>query len=110
MVGDYTIEKHIPEQVRILFILAIYTGLRKRELLALQWSDINFGTDTIRVSKSITIVDGKPKCKAPKTKTSYRTISVPHFIVERLMHLKEIQNDLCLQVKDLWHGDNWVFI
>lgn len=33
---DYTITKFFQEQVRISFVLAIYSGLRKEELLALQ--------------------------------------------------------------------------
>ena len=108
-VGDYNIEKFIPEQIRILFILAIYTGLRKGELLALQWNDINFETDVIQVSKSITAVNGEFICKSPKTKTSQRTISIPHFLSERLMHLRDAQNDLRIELEDLWQGDNWIF-
>lgn len=108
-VEDYTITKSIPEQVRILFILAIYTGLRKGELLALQWNDINFESDVVQVSKSITIVEGKPICKSPKTKTSHRSVSIPHSLTERLMGLKETQDAFRLQVGDYWQGDNWIF-
>lgn len=39
------------------------------ELLALQWNDVNFETDVIQVSKSITAVNGEFICKSPKTKT-----------------------------------------
>jgi len=108
-VGDYTITKYIPEQVRVLFILAIYAGLRKGELLALQWNDINFEKDTVEISKAVTIVEGKPICKAPKTKTSYRTISIPHFLTERLMRLKQSQDEFRSQVGDYWQGDGWIF-
>lgn len=108
-VGDYTITKYIPEQVRILFNLAIYSGLRKGELLALQWNDINFETDMVQVSKTVTIVDGKPVCKVPKTRTSRRSVSIPHFLTERLMGLKDAQEDFRSQVGDYWQGDNWIF-
>lgn len=108
-VGDYTITKSIPEQVKILFILAIYTGLRKGELLALQWDDINFGADIVQVSKAVTIVDGKPMCKAPKTKTSHRSVSIPHSLTERLADLKQSQDEFRAQVGDYWQGDNWIF-
>jgi len=108
-VGDYTITKFIPEQVRVLFILAIYAGLRKGELLALQWDDIIFEKDVVQVTKAVTIVEGKPVCKAPKTKTSYRTISIPHFLTERLMKLKQSQDEFRSQVGDYWQGDNWIF-
>ena len=108
-VGNYTITKSIPEQIRILFILAIYTGLRKGELLALQWDDIDFATNIIRVSKAITIIDGKAVCKAPKTKTSNRTVSIPEFLSERLNALQLSQSKFQSQVGDYWEGNNWVF-
>ena len=51
--------KEVPEQIRVLFILAIYAGLRKGELLALEWSDIDFDADTVRVSKAVSVVAGQ---------------------------------------------------
>jgi len=108
-VGDYTVTKTIPEQIRILFNLAIYTGLRKGELLALQWEDINCHDDLVQVRKSVTMVGGRPVCKAPKTKTSTRTVSIPHFLSERLEQLHESQDDFKAKVGDYWQGDNWVF-
>ena len=109
MVGDYTITKVIPEQIRLLFNLAIYAGLRKGELLALQWDDVDTRKDCIQVRRAVTIVDGKPVCKAPKTKTSTRTVSIPHFLSERLEQLHEAQNAFIAQVGDYWQGDNWIF-
>ena len=108
-VGDYTVSKTIPEQIRMLFNLAIYTGLRKGELLALQWDDVDYHKDQIQVRKSVTMVDGKPVCKSPKTKTSARTVSIPHFLSERLEQLHKSQNAFIAQVGDYWQGDNWIF-
>lgn len=92
-----------------LFILAIYTGLRKGELLALQWSDVDFASDIIHISKAVTIVKGKPVCKSPKTKTSNRTVSIPHFLTERLNALRLSQLEFQSQVGDYWQGNNWIF-
>lgn len=108
-VADYKIEKMIPEQIRVLFNLAIYTGLRKAELLALQWSDIAFEKDTLCVSKAVTVVDGKQLCKEPKTKSSYRTVSIPHFLTLRLKKLQVAQMEDRLKLGQDWQGDNWVF-
>ena len=47
-VGDYERTLEIPEQLRVLFNLAIYGGLRKGELLALEWSDIDFDAEDHR--------------------------------------------------------------
>ncbi len=58
-VGDYERTKEVPEQLRALFNLAIYAGLRKGELLALEWSDVDFENDTVTVSKAVSVVAGK---------------------------------------------------
>ncbi|NCE75429.1 site-specific integrase [Anaerotruncus sp. X29] len=108
-VGDYEIEKSIPEQIKVMFYLAIYTGLRKGELLALQWSDVDFDTDIVQVSKAVTIVAGKPVCKIPKTKTSRRSVSIPHSLTERLAALRQSQEEFRSQVGDYWQGENWIF-
>lgn len=109
-VGNYTLTKHLPEQIRLLFNLAIYTGLRKGELLALEWRDIDFDQDTISVTKSVTVVNGKPTIKRPKTRTSHRTVTIPHFLTERLQALKAQREEFIRQVGDYWQGGQWLFI
>lgn len=109
-VGDYEIEKEIPEQIRVLLNLAVYTGLRKGELLALQWQDIDFKEDQIRVSKAVTLVDGKQIVKAPKTKTSNRTVSIPRSLTIRLQRLKNERIEYRFKLGQRWEGDNWLFI
>lgn len=108
-VGDYIVTREIQEQLKILFHLAIYTGLRKGELLALQWSDIDFKNDLLKVSKAVTLVDGRQICKAPKTKTSYRTVSIPHFLTERLKALQVAGIERRFQYGKDWQGDGWIF-
>ena len=108
-VGDYTIQKEIPLQVRVLLELAIYTGARKGELLSLTWSDIDFSDDRISISKAVTIVEGKAIIKAPKTKTSFRKISIPHTLILKLKKLQVSQSEYRLSVGAYWKGENWVF-
>lgn len=40
--------------------MMLFTGLRRSELLALQWSDIRLAANSIRVNKVVSYVDGKP--------------------------------------------------
>ena len=108
-VGDYEITKSVPEQLRVLFNLAVYTGLRKGELLALQWADIDFKSDVVHMSKAVTPVNGKPVVKAPKTKTSNRTVSIPHTLAVRLNDLHKAQTLYRLSVGSYWQGDDWIF-
>ncbi|HIT50092.1 MAG TPA: site-specific integrase [Candidatus Pelethenecus faecipullorum] len=76
-------------------LLCLYTGLRIGELLALEWSDINFRTKEISVTK--TCFDGKDKndrfCRitgTPKTITSIRTIPIPKSLLPMLKMLKSM--------------------
>lgn len=109
-VGAYETTKNMQEQLKLLFNLAIYTGLRKGELLALKWTDIDFQNNVVQVSKAVTIVDGKQVCKQPKTKASYRTVSFPSFLSTRLKALKRVELKQRLQYGAEWQGEDWVFI
>lgn len=109
-VSDYTRTKEIPEQLRVLFNLAIYGGLRKGELLALEWSDIDFNNDTVTISKAVSVVAGQQVTKEPKTKTSRRTVSIPHFLTQRIKALKVDRVKYRLSLGDYWQGAEWIFI
>lgn len=109
-VGDYEIAKEVPEQFRVLYNLAIYSGLRKGELLALEWSDIDFEANTIRVSKSCSVVAGEQITKCPKTKTSNRLVSIPRFLALRLKALKISRMAYRISLGDYWQGADWIFI
>lgn len=110
IVGDYESTKEVPEQLRVLYNLAIYGGLRKGELLALEWSDIDFKNDTVTVSKAASVVGGKQITKEPKTKTSRRTVSIPHFLTQRIKALKVDRLKYRLSLGDYWQGAEWLFI
>ena len=74
-------------------VLCLYTGLRIGELLALTWSDLDFGKRLLFVSKTchdgnyggnhIRIID------SPKTVHSCRVIPLPKQILPRLKSLKK---------------------
>lgn len=84
--------------------------MRKGELLALEWSDIDFDADTISITKAVSVVNGKQITKAPKTKTSRRTVSIPHFLTQRLRELRRERLKYRLSVGDYWQGAEWVFV
>lgn len=54
-----------------LLAVAAYTGLRQGEILALRWSDIDFGHNFIKVTRSYRPGAG---FTSPKTPTSYRVV------------------------------------
>jgi len=51
-------------------LLAAYTGLRRGEVLALRWKDINFAESSLTVAQSVDIVRGKLVVAEPKTDRS----------------------------------------
>ena len=91
-------------------VLCLYTGLRVGELLALTWSDIDFGKGLLFVSKTchdgndgqnhIRVID------TPKTVNSRRVIPLPKQIVPHLKKLKK--RSLCDYV--IADGDKPVFV
>lgn len=108
-VGIYESRREMSEQMKCLFTLAVLSGLRKGELLALQWSDIDFENNVLTVTKSTAIVNGEQITKEPKTKTSVRKVSIPQTMTERLHRLKLEQTRHKLSVGAYWQEEGWIF-
>ena len=60
-----------------LFLLDLCTGLRRGELIALQWEDLNFETGVLTVNKQAYTVNGELQIIPPKTKASVRRLVLP---------------------------------
>ncbi len=75
-----------------LFLLAISTGLRRGELLALQWDDLNFATGELQIRKQIQRTDGALTVSQPKTKASNRIIILPKAVQEVLKYHHKTNN------------------
>ena len=72
-----------------LFLLDLATGLRRGELMALQWDDLNFETGVLNVNKQVYQVNGELQFSEPKTKNSIRKIVLPPSVVEVLKEYKK---------------------
>ena len=82
--------------IAALIPVAIATGMRRGEMLALTWGDIDFEHKTITITKSLSYDDRdgtgkKYRVETPKTATSKRTISLPDFAVEALQAHQAVQ-------------------
>jgi len=75
----------------VFFQLALFCGLRRGELIALTWSDIDFNAKAINVSKSTDLVNGKPYTKAPRSKSSIRIVSILESVIELLRKYRKEQ-------------------
>ncbi len=67
-----------------LFYLELTTGLRRGELLALLWTDLNATARTISVTKQVNRINGELVVSQPKTQNSVRTLAIPQQAVDLL--------------------------
>ncbi len=82
-------------QYYALFYTALFTGMRRSELLALRWQDIDFIYGQINVSRSLhQLRDNSFVFTAPKSAKSRRTIALPpsaFLVLEAYRKAKEVE-------------------
>ena len=89
---------------RVIILLTIFTGLRRGEVLGLEWQDIDFKNSSVTVRQASQYVSSIGiYTKDPKTETSNRIISIPESITKLLKEYqrKQLKNRLLL-------GDKWI--
>lgn len=74
-----------------IFILAVTTGLRRGELFALHWDDIDLKSGTMSVKRSLEELNGVLRLKEPKSKSGKRFIKLPAMAVESLWKQRAAQ-------------------
>ncbi|CDK35087.1 probable integrase [Ligilactobacillus salivarius cp400] len=99
-------------QMYVIFRVLAFTGMRKGELSALKWSDVDFENGTISINKTVAIgSNGKLHIQTPKTNKSIRTISIDDTTLNILRSWKnELKKELFKQGENINHGDRLVFI
>lgn len=83
-------------EFELLFILDLSTGLRQGELLALNWEDIDFENNTLKINKAYEIdyyYENEKRIKrwvitTPKTLNSYRVVPIPTETMKLLKQYK----------------------
>lgn len=139
---DDEVEPFTKEEIRKLFetarrsrnstrwIIAISLGLRQGEALGLQWSDVNFDEQTLRVRRTRLRpkyrhgcsddcgrspghcphrVNVRPKTKDTKSKAGRRIVGLPGPLVRELQRHEEEQAAEERTAADLWRGEGWIF-
>lgn len=65
------------QPLNALWSILLMLGLRRSEVCAVEWDDVNFATRTLRISKSVQRVDGHLRELPTKTRRSNRTVHLP---------------------------------
>ncbi|HFU3968382.1 site-specific integrase [Streptococcus suis] len=88
-----------PEEynIKLLFTVLFFTGLRLGEALALTWQDIDFSSNTIHITKSIYVNKGISHISTTKTKAGTRMIIINKKLSQELQHWQQQQKHLLEQ-------------
>lgn len=96
-----------------IFEVALSTGMRKGELLALEWSDVDFKNRMLHVTGTLIRVDHKYVKGTPKSKTSKRDIPMLDNVYQILRRKRKELLELRVMLGDRWTPldglDNLVF-
>lgn len=97
------------------FYLLAFSGMRSGELCAMKWSDVNFETNQVRITKTLYNENNNMKkyvLVTPKTKGSVRTIDIDESVMNLLKEFQMRQRDVMVEAKKLFpdfHDANFVF-
>ncbi len=75
--------------LEIPILLALWLGMRRSEITALQWEDIDFNKGIISINKALVPAVNGFALKAPKTTDSERVLKMPVYIAAKLKPLQK---------------------
>ncbi|MDT2447469.1 MULTISPECIES: site-specific integrase [Enterococcus] len=107
------IAKNYPDPIYPIFRILAFTGLRKGELLALRWKDIDFEKRTLSVKQTLATCDKwEIKFQVPKTEKSLRTISIDSETLQviKRWQLKQKEYFLKMGIKPTKNGEQLLFV
>ena len=71
------------------FLLELTTGMRRGEILGLQWKDVNFSTGELHIRRQVVKKGAQTLISKPKTKSSMRTLILPPDMLDILAEHKK---------------------
>ena len=100
-----------PLKYRAFFTLDIYTGMRRGEMLGLEWKDIDFETGVIHIQRTSNYTKARGiYTDTTKTESSVRYVKVPAEIIEILKQYKDVQDEERDKLGSKWHDTDRLFV
>jgi integrase len=95
----------------VYFATLLYTGLRRGELLALRWRNLDLQKATLTVVETgYKLGDGRYIIKEPKTPHSRRSVTLPPSLVELFKAYRVDEELLRIQLGISLNADDFVFV
>jgi integrase len=105
-----TVPQAVDDPLEALWRLAIYTGMRRGELLALKWADLDLDAGALFVQRSLSrgqtsrLEEGEPKSQSGR-----RRIALSPSVVESLKRHRVRQLEHRLAVAEMYEDRGYVF-
>ena len=94
---------------KTLITLTLDSGARRSEICALRWSDVDFETNTISITKSLKVIKGVLDEETTKTENSKREVILSDSTIKILKDYKEWQDNYKNELGNKWINENRVF-
>jgi integrase len=92
-----------------LVIVAVFTGARRGELLALRWDDVDLATGHLTIQRSLGQVGRQAFIKEPKTQSGRRTLILPKIAIDALRRQLARQNACRKKLGEGYHESELIF-
>jgi len=103
------IEMTAGDRMGALYAVALASGARLGELLALRWQDTDLERGSIRITRTLTRTARGWESGEPKTPASRRTIPIGRRAAMALRAHRRIQNEERVLAGSVWHAGDLVF-
>lgn len=111
--GSTDVERFLSESMgsryHLIFKLALYTGLRRGELLGLRWSDLNLDRHELTVRQTLIDRNGKLEFGHPKSHRSRRPVEFTSALSAELREHRARQHTERLRAGSMWQHYDLVF-
>lgn len=97
----------LPNPLSIAIELALTTGMRRGEICALRWSDVDETKKTVSVNHALGRENGSYYVKEPKTAGSQRTIPLTSFTLRALVAIRTDKQNIC-KAMGIKFGDPYI--
>lgn len=93
-----------------LLLMVLTTGLRRGEVLALHWSDVDLEKGVLQVRRGLVWMRGRGLVeREPKTRAGWRKIALPKVVIEALKKQKVRQDEARIRMGDRWQEHDLIF-
>ena len=100
---------HRNHRLRAMFVVFALLGMRRSEVLGLQWTDVDLDEGWLKVERGLQRVNGQLVTTETKTQRSRRTIPLPRTVVDALRTHQARQDAERKELAERWPTSDYVF-